>query len=444
MKAASWTEKRATRSVTEFRRQPFEQAAGPAAHAIRRSRIGGQALEDVPRRGFAALAQIKQRLRLLGKWAPSGVGGREFEQAGAQHVGWPAVDLVPDPEQLGEIAQHRIAGGVVRGVIPQAQGGILFPGVEPQRGGAQAGQGAISGAAFAGDLVKFNERGVADDTRGGSGGFRRFEEDRGDTVGFARLMRPPCLPARDADNDDRGRANQHAAIFLQEFLRAIRAEFLIDFGEDIRHGDPSGMPGTTGAPNHTRPAPSEQTPSVEGAEPAGEHGQSEADEPGWPPAYFLFERCARSGGERNVLFIFCGQDGSMPWCSHAVVVVLLLGACTGPVDAILSGASIAVVPLFGRTMPDIAYSGLTGRDCSLVRLDQGKTWCREIESPPEAPLFCTRSLATVDCWVSEARQPLPARRGVADGPRQLTVAQERDRTRGWPGLLPAEPQGGDP
>ena len=134
----------------------------------------------------------------------------------------------------------------------------------------------------------------------------------------------------------------------------------------------------------------------------------------------------------------------MPWCSLAFVVVLLLGACAGPGGAVLTVGTIAAVPVFGRTMPDMAYSGLMGRDCSLVRLDQGKTWCREIETPPEAPLFCTRSLATVDCWVSEALQPLPARRGVADGPRQLTAAQERDRTRRWLELLPPEPKGGDP
>ena len=107
-------------------------------------------------------------------------------------------------------------------------------------------------------------------------------------------------------------------------------------------------------------------------------------------------------------------------------------------------ASIAVVPVFGRTMPDMVYSGLTGRDCSVVRLDQGRTWCREAEAAPEPPMFCTRSLATVDCWVSEAQQPLPARRGVADGPRHLTTPQENDRTRRWPGLLPAEPKGRDP
>ena len=134
----------------------------------------------------------------------------------------------------------------------------------------------------------------------------------------------------------------------------------------------------------------------------------------------------------------------MSWCSLAVVLVLLLGACAGPGDAILTVANIAAVPVFGRTVPDMVVSGLTGRDCSLVRVDQGQIWCREAEAPPGPPVFCTRSLANVDCWVSEAQQPLPARRGVADGPRRLTAAQEHDRTRGWPGLLPPEPKGGDP
>lgn len=173
-------------------------------------------------------------------------------------------------------------------------------------------------------------------------------------------------------------------------------------------------------------------------------GDSAADEHGGFRGYCLFERRAGNRADRNDWFIFCGQNGAMSWCSLAVVLVLLLGGCAGPGDAILTVASIAVVPVFGRTMPDMVYSGLTGRDCSLVRLDQGKTWCREVEAAPGPPMFCTRSLATVDCWASEAQQPLPARPGVADGPRRLTAAQEQDRTRRWPGLLPSEPHGGDP
>ena len=39
------------------------------------------------------------------------------------------------------------------------------------------------------------------------------------------------------------------------------------------------------------------------------------------------------------------------------------------------------------------------------------------KAPVAAPAFCTRSLGTVDCWESAVLQPLPGRRGVAEGPR---------------------------
>ena len=117
--------------------------------------------------------------------------------------------------------------------------------------------------------------------------------------------------------------------------------------------------------------------------------------------------------------------------------VLCLAACGVPGNPVTVAANLGAVPVFGRTLPDLLYSGLSGRDCSMVRVEQGRSWCREAEPPPVPPVFCTRSLGIVDCWASEAAQPLPARRGVADGPQHLTEGQERHRTRGWPGLMPA-------
>lgn len=69
----------------------------------------------------------------------------------------------------------------------------------------------------------------------------------------------------------------------------------------------------------------------------------------------------------------------------------------------------------------------------MVRLDRGETYCRRPEPEPPAEPYCTRSLAAVDCWSApEAMRDLPPQ--VADGPRHLTAAQERDRTRSWPDL----------
>ncbi|MBU6498786.1 MAG: hypothetical protein KGQ40_09685 [Rhodospirillales bacterium] len=49
--------------------------------------------------------------------------------------------------------------------------------------------------------------------------------------------------------------------------------------------------------------------------------------------------------------------------------------------------------------------------------------------PP--PAFCTRSLGVVDCWANPAALNGQPVREVADGPRRLTPAQQRDARRGW-------------
>ena len=95
-------------------------------------------------------------------------------------------------------------------------------------------------------------------------------------------------------------------------------------------------------------------------------------------------------------------------------------------------AEVASIPVFGRDIGDLIYSGVTGRNCSVVRLDQGLSWCKPQEPPPLEPTYCTRSLGTVDCWINpETLIPLPSR-GVADGPATLTPAQEVNRTARWP------------
>ncbi len=97
-------------------------------------------------------------------------------------------------------------------------------------------------------------------------------------------------------------------------------------------------------------------------------------------------------------------------------------------------ADIATIPVLGRSIPDGIYSAVTGKDCSVVRLDRGQSFCRPTEEPPAPPPYCTRSLGTVDCWTKP--NPFGAQqREVADGPRTLTPEQEAHRTRTWPGLF---------
>lgn len=77
------------------------------------------------------------------------------------------------------------------------------------------------------------------------------------------------------------------------------------------------------------------------------------------------------------------------------------------------------------------HGGLTGIDCSMVRLQQGRPYCNVHEPPPAPPPFCTRSLGSVDCWANP--QALNgSHTEVADGPRTLTEEQERLRTGGLP------------
>ena len=114
--------------------------------------------------------------------------------------------------------------------------------------------------------------------------------------------------------------------------------------------------------------------------------------------------------------------------------LLLLTACGMSENlsaTVAVAASVGSIATIHRSPADAVYSFLTGRDCSIVRLDEGKSYCRSVEPKPEPPEFCTRSLGTVNCWQSAAGVPEhPV--GVADGPSQLTAEQEANRVRTWP------------
>jgi hypothetical protein len=116
-----------------------------------------------------------------------------------------------------------------------------------------------------------------------------------------------------------------------------------------------------------------------------------------------------------------------------VLCLLPLAGC-GMVDNltafVAAGANVASLMTIQRTPADAVYSLVTDRDCSVARLDSGKSYCRRAEPPPGAPPYCTRSLGAVDCWRDEGSVP-GQHRGVADGPA-LTPEQEANRLRGWP------------
>ena len=127
---------------------------------------------------------------------------------------------------------------------------------------------------------------------------------------------------------------------------------------------------------------------------------------------------------------------------HRCLALLCAFACAGllagcgisfvePAGA-FAAASVAAIPVFGRSVPDMLYSGITGKDCSMVRLDQGKSYCRRPDPPIETPPFCTRSLGSVECWTNPEAFGTPQHQ-LADAPSP-TAEQEAYRTRHWPDL----------
>ena len=124
----------------------------------------------------------------------------------------------------------------------------------------------------------------------------------------------------------------------------------------------------------------------------------------------------------------------MMLCS-ILVVVLGLGGCGLDLStpaALATGAAASTVPFLGRSLPDVAVSLYRNQDCSIVRMEQGKSYCRQPDPPldPPSEVICTRSLADIDCFLNP-KMVVGQVKSVADGPSKLTPEQEAYRTRGW-------------
>ena len=113
-----------------------------------------------------------------------------------------------------------------------------------------------------------------------------------------------------------------------------------------------------------------------------------------------------------------------------LLLALVLSSCDAAYEGV-AAVTVGSIATIHRTPIDAVVSLVTGKDCSAVRLEQGKTYCRPMEPKPETPPYCTRSLGVVDCWTDPATMvDLPPQ--VADGPSALTPEQEANRTRRWP------------
>ena len=134
----------------------------------------------------------------------------------------------------------------------------------------------------------------------------------------------------------------------------------------------------------------------------------------------------------------CPQPSGAPLvrAAHRVLWTALAAAClAGCVPAAVVPLTVATlgadVAIFHRTLPDLIYSGITGRDCSLVRVDRGDSYCRPTAPPVPPQPYCTRSLAGVDCWAHpELMANVPPQ--VGQGPHELTPEQDRVRLARWP------------
>ncbi len=84
----------------------------------------------------------------------------------------------------------------------------------------------------------------------------------------------------------------------------------------------------------------------------------------------------------------------------ALFACIALGGCgpaAAPALGAYAGVEIASVALFHRGIEDLVVSAISGRDCSIVRLDRGLSYCARAEPPRPTP-FCTRTLGRPQCF----------------------------------------------
>lgn len=112
-----------------------------------------------------------------------------------------------------------------------------------------------------------------------------------------------------------------------------------------------------------------------------------------------------------------------------LLALLAAPACQGevagtPAPLVTAGAWAGSYVILQRSPIDAVVSLVLQRDCSTLHIERRGEYCRTraAEAPPP---FCTRSLATVDCWTEV--QPYGPQRPVGDTPARPEVEAVR-----WP------------
>jgi hypothetical protein len=114
----------------------------------------------------------------------------------------------------------------------------------------------------------------------------------------------------------------------------------------------------------------------------------------------------------------------------AILAPIALAGCNTWLEpaTIIGATTFGPIQVMQRTPGDLLVSLISGRDCSVVRLDKQLSYCKPPETLPDMP-YCTRSLGRVDCWTDPlAVRPMPP--NVADAP-SLTAQQEKNRRETW-------------
>ena len=132
----------------------------------------------------------------------------------------------------------RFHRAVPRERVPFRQRRVPLARLDAQRGGAQPGQGAVSGGRLGGDRCEAAGRdgGVRPGLGGGA---------RGGEVALGGGHRGPVLPPApalhpgDGQHGEQRRAGQEAAVAVEQLLGALGAEILLHLVEDVGHGLPS-------------------------------------------------------------------------------------------------------------------------------------------------------------------------------------------------------------
>lgn len=115
-----------------------------------------------------------------------------------------------------------------------------------------------------------------------------------------------------------------------------------------------------------------------------------------------------------------------------LIASVLLTGCQSfyAASGVFAGISVATLTTMGRSAPDAVVSLIRDRDCSVVRLEQGLSYCVPPDPPPQRAEFCTHSLGTPDCWAHPDRLPgTPI--ALADTPNQ-TAEQIIHGAHRWP------------